>query len=300
MTATATGRPDYKPGSPEWYKLMTASKIAAVMGHSPHDSYFSMWHKMNGTMRPDPDSDEKRRGDYLEPAVINWFRDQHPEFIVMKSRMYTMYGTRWGATPDAEVAPADPNKEYLPRELVEAKTSTLDWEWGEEGTDQVPIGYYDQGQWQMFVTGRRRVWMPVLLNSLRFTEYVIDYNPEYVAKMVDKATAFMETLDRGQRPSMDPMDGHMQTYRAIRELHPYIDDETIEVDEATAAEFCIAVENRKRAEVREQAAKNMLAQIGGNAHYVVSGRTKLLTRQSRGGGAPYYVAARGLPTIEGN
>ena len=33
------------PGSDEWRKYMTASKIAAVMGHSPYESRFSLWHR---------------------------------------------------------------------------------------------------------------------------------------------------------------------------------------------------------------------------------------------------------------
>lgn len=294
-TDTSTDR--VKPGSKEWLSYMTASKIAAVMGHSNYDSYFSLWHHMKGTIPSESVNEQELRGLYLEPSVINWFKDQHPELTYAKTGMWIHPEYQWcAATPDGLVF----GKRVRDRACVEAKTSDLDWTWGEEGTDQVPAGYYDQAQWQMFCTGFRRTYMPVLMSGLRFAEYVIDYDAKYVQGMFDRAKEFMATLIRNQRPSIDPLDGHLQTYRAIRELNPGIENETVDVEECTAVEFCMAVENRKRAETREQAAKNMLAHLGGDARYVSCDGKKLLTKQSRGGGKPYYVAARGLTTIGAN
>jgi putative phage-type endonuclease len=274
-------------------KYMSASKVSAVMAHSTYDSWFSLWHKMKGTITPDPDSDETRRGNYLEPAILAWFHDQHPDWTFTPTGMHIHPEYDWcSATPD-EVAwtPDGPV-------LVEAKSSNLDYEWGDPGTDEVPPGYYDQAQWQMFCAGLGRVHMPIISTGLNFAEYVITYNAEYVRDMFTRAAEFMRTLDLNQRPSVDPLDGHMATYRAVRELNPGILDVTVEVEDEHAHPFLVAVAERKAAEYREQAAKNVLAELAGEAHYVYWGKQKLLTRQSKNGGTPYFVAARGLPELE--
>ena len=45
---TAVLLPDLQPGSPDWQTRMTASKVAAVLGLSPWESRFSLWHRMSG------------------------------------------------------------------------------------------------------------------------------------------------------------------------------------------------------------------------------------------------------------
>jgi putative phage-type endonuclease len=285
--------PGIKPGSAEWMKYMSASKVAAIMGHSDYDSWFSLWHKMNGTIAPDPETDEHRRGHYLEPACLAWFHDQHPGWKFTPTGMWVHPDHEWasatpdeiGWTPDGQV-------------IIEAKSSNLDYEWGEPGTDQIPPGYNDQVQWQMFCTGMRRAYLPVITNGLRFVEYVVDYDPGYVGEMLAVAIEFMATLKAGQKPSVDPLDGHLSTYQAVRELNPGILDETIDVDDDMALPFLEANADVKAAENRLQAAKNVLADYVGEAHYVTWGKTKLLTRQSKKGGIPYFVSARNLPIPE--
>lgn len=285
--------PNVKPGSPEWFKYMSASKIAAIMKHSDYDSWFSLWHKMKGTVAPDPETDEHRRGHYLEPAVLAWFHDQHKDWTFTPTGMWVHRNIPWasatpdeiGHTPDGAV-------------IVEAKSSGKDWEWGEPGTDEIPPGYVDQVQWQMFCTGLRRAYVPVITNGLNFAEYVVEYDASYVAEMQDTAIRFMRSLNLNEKPSIDPLDGHLATYRALRELSPGISDETVDVEDEMALPFLEANADLKAAEVRLQAAKNVLADYVGEARYVKWGDTKLLTRQSKKGGLPYFVAGRNLPVPE--
>jgi predicted phage-related endonuclease len=280
-----------RPGTPEWLRYMSASKVAAVAGHSPHDSWFSMWHKMKGTVPPDPETDEHRRGHYLEPAILAGLHDQHPDWTFTWTGMWVHLEANWAsATPD-EIGHMPDGTPVI----VEAKSSNLDYEWGEPGTDQIPLGYKDQVHWQMWVTGLRRAIVPVITTGLNFAEYVVDFDAAYMEDLFQKVYAFMETLWHNRRPSIDPLDGHMATYRAVRELNPGISDETAEATEDQAVAFLTATAEAKAAEYRLQAAKNVLAEQAGEAHYVYIGKQKLLTRQSKGGGTPYFVTARGLP-----
>lgn len=282
------------PGSPAWYRYMTASKIAAVMDHSPYDSYLSLWLRMAGDIPAEPMDDTMRRGHYLEPAIVAWFKDQHPDWTVEPTGMWIHPHYRWaGGTPDGAI--------HLPNgetRGLEAKSSDLEHEWGEEGTNQVPPAYYDQTQWQMFVTGWRVVHLAVILPHFRFAEYVIEYDREHVKTMVTAAVRFMQSLLAGQRPKLDPLDGHTETYKALRTLAPGITEETVQVEPDLAIEYVNAVTAAKDAAYRETAAKSQLAEAMGEARAAVVGKLKLAGRQSRGGGTPYLVAARNLPTPE--
>jgi hypothetical protein len=182
-------------------------------------------------------------------------------------------------------------------EIFEAKSSTVDAEWGKPGTDEVPPGYYDQAQWQMFTTGMRRVRLAVIKTYLEFAEYVIDYDPAYVAEILSEVNEFMDSLEQGRRPSLDPLDGHAATYAAIKELNPGISDEVFALEDDDATRYLTALAARKAAEEAEQAAKTWIADKAGEARSIEWNGRKVFTRQSRGGGTPYLVAAKNLPTI---
>lgn len=284
--------PEVAPGSAEWMTYMTASKVSAIMKHSTYDSYLSLWLKMAGQIPREQDTDITRRGHYLEPAVRAWFRDQHPEWQVTETGMWVHKEIPWAAsTPDGIIHTPEGT------ELFEAKSSTIDAEWGEPGTDQVPPGYFDQAQWQMFTTGLRRVRLAVIKTYLEFAEYVIEYDPRYVALMLAKVTEFMDSLEQGRRPSLDPTDGHAATYEAVKQLNPGIEDEEFELEDTDAIRFLKANADRKAAELVEQGAKSFIADLAGEARAITWNGKKLFTRQSRGGGTPYLVASKNLPTI---
>ncbi|WP_024817057.1 YqaJ viral recombinase family protein [Arthrobacter sp. 31Y] len=284
--------PAVAPGSAEWMTYMTASKVSAIMKHSVYDSYLSLWLKMAGQIPREDDTDITRRGHYLEPAVRAWFRDQHPDWQVTETGMWVHPDIPWAAsTPDGIIHTPEGT------ELFEAKSSTLDGEWGEPFTDQVPPGYYDQAQWQMFTTGLRRVRLAVIKSYLEFAEYVIEYDVAHIELMLVKVNEFMASLEAGQRPSLDPLDGHAATYEAVKQLNPGIEDEDFEVSDEDAIRFLKSNAARKAAELVEQGAKSFIADLAGEAHYITWNGKKLFTRQSRGGGTPYLVASKNLPTI---
>lgn len=284
--------PEVAPGSAEWMTYMTASKVSAIMKHSTYESYLSLWLKMAGQIPREEDTDVTRRGHYLEPAVRAWFRDQHPEWQVTETGMWIHKEIPWAAsTPDGIIHTPEGT------ELFEAKSSTLDGDWGEPGTDQVPPGYYDQAQWQMFTTGFRRVRLAVIKSYLDFAEYVIEYDAEYVDLMFAQVSTFMDSLEKGVRPSLDPLDGHASTYEAVKQLNPGIEDEDFELEDADAIRFLKANADRKAAELVEQGAKSYIADLAGEAHYITWNGKKLFTRQSRGGGTPYLVASKNLPIV---
>jgi putative phage-type endonuclease len=270
------------PGSPEWLRFMTASKIAAVVGTSPYESKFSLWHKMHGDIPSGHVTDNPifNYGHYLEPVLLKWFGDQHPELTVTPGR-WVQSGDIFGATPDGIVAGAREG-------IVECKTSRLSWEWD----NGVPAGYYDQVQWSLFVTNEQTCWV-VADVAMEFREYEIARDEVRIQFLVNEAVSFMESIRQDEAP---PIDGSAHTYQAVRELHPEIDPEDVEIPDDLAVRWLDERESLAEFTEREQRAKSEIAALMGTARRAVWNGHTLFTRQARGGDTPYLVAGRNLPT----
>lgn len=274
-----------KPGSAEWLQYMTASKIAAVVGTSPYESRFSLWHRMHGDLGPQEQTDAMTYGHYLEPVLLQWFADKHPEFRVNPGRWVTHEG--WaGATPDGIFSGKTSDDEGL----VQCKTSRLGWEW----SNGVPPGYYDQVQWEMWVTAEKRVYVVADI-EMQFREFLVERDEDRIAYLVSEADAFMASLKAGTPP---PLDGSTHTYQAIRELHPEIDPEDFDVPDDLAAEFLTTFRESATATERHADVRNRLFAAMGTARRAVWNDAPILRRQARGGGTPFAVTPTSLPPLE--
>jgi len=272
-----------KPGTAEWLRYMTASKIAAVVGTSPYESRFSLWHRMAGNIGPQPQSDAMEYGHYLEPVLLKWFADKHPEFDVRPGLWETRDG--WaGATPDGAFNPAPGALR-----LVQCKTSRLAWEWD----NGVPPGYVDQCQWEMWVTGAEASYV-VADVMMEFREYAVERDDERIAVLVTAGREFMDSIAAGTPPDLD---GSLETYLAVRELHPDIDPIDYEVPAIQAHAWLSARDALESATEAERVAKTTIADLMGTARRATFGEHVLFTRQARNGGTPYLVAGRDLPKI---
>lgn len=284
-----------EPGSDAWMKYMTASKIAAVMGHSPYESRFSLWHRMAGTIPAQPDSEELQRGTLLEPAICDWWASKHPDAKLYRSPMYRHRQWEWvAATPDRIIRYGDGREP----ELLEAKTANNSWEWGEEGTAEIPPYYYDQTNWQMGVFGLTTCHVSALLSGLQFKEYTVKFDKDYFARQVGEGRVFMESLWAGEKPGIDPLDGHMETYLAIRHLHPDIELETVEVPFKLALDAQDAVIAKDSIDERIRLLKIQLTDRMGTAKDAAIDGQKIARRQAKGEGAPYVVFPPGLKKID--
>ncbi len=277
-----------EPGSDGWLKVITASKVAAILGLSPWDSPRSLYHHMRGELRRSEASDVQSRGHYLEPAIIAWWRDQHPEYTtVTRQHLAVRDDLPWGAA-NLDALAGGPG---VPDVVVEAKSSANDWEWGAEGTDEVPAYYAAQAVWGMHLSGTRRTFMPIITTRLEFREYVIDYDARLAADIEAQCFAFWCAVQDGNAPRLD---GHVATLESLRRLHPNIDQgSTVEVRPDIAREFVEATTARKAAEERERAARAALIDVMGTFARATCGDQTIATRRRTGAGtAALYPATK--------
>lgn len=288
MTTVVAGHA-LAPGSAEWRRMMTASKVPSVLGLSPFKSRFTLWHEMNGTVDPEPENDAMIRGRILESAVAQWFALQHPEFGLSGGMTHVLDG--WlGATPDrmlftTGVVNGD--------RILQVKTSTDLGEWGRAGTDEVPPGVRAQVMTELAVVGVPIAHVAVLLPFLEFREYVIEYDPVEAANIVTACAEFMASLREGRAPGLD---GSLDTYRTVRALHPDIDDELVDIDPELASLWLTARVDLATYEAVERERRARLVDAMGNARKAVANGWTLGSRTAKGDGTPYFLPSRALPT----
>ena len=282
-----------QPGTPEWLRYMSASKIAAVLGISPWESPYSLWCQMAGLIDPEPETVEQSRGHYLEPSIAAWLADQHPHQQLTPGGCWINTDRPWQL--------ASPDGRFLANgrtvELAEYKTDADGSGWGEPGTGEIPLYYRAQVTWQMDTVGARRTRLGVLTSRLEFREYVVDYDPADAALMRAAAVEFLDSLLWQEMPDLDP---HPATYEAVKRLHPDIRDKKdpladLNVDDDLAIEFLTALADADRAAQRAARARTSLAAAMKDARRARWNGHTLATRQTKKGGTPYLVAGRNLP-----
>lgn len=283
MKAPAVRVGSFEPGSREWNAVRSmglgGSEIAAVMNLSPYESAFSLWNRKRGLIAPAPSNDAMRRGDRLEPVVAEWFAEQHPEYRVRRTGMWANRQRPWQlATPDRILTGLGG------RALLKAKTAADLFEWGRRGTDEVPGYVRCQVLWQLDALGLDRAHVAVLTTNLEFREYAVEWNLTEAEALRAAAREFLDSVDRGVRPEIDE---HAATYRAVRELHPEIDDTEVEIEPGLAEQYRAAVADHKRAEaVKLQATSEVLDALGRHRRALVNGESVAIRVPGRNGAAP--------------
>lgn len=274
------------PGSAEWLQIITASKVAAIVGVSKWESPRSMWHIMKGDLRR-PETEVQSRGHYLEEGILAWWRDQHPEAVGYEAQPFlTRPDVPWaGATPDARASLVE-----VPV-LVDAKSAVEDEDWGAPGTDDVPIEYVVSSQWQMAMCPEAmQVRIPMLGPYLTFSEYVVERDDDIIADLMERAFAFFLSLE-GELPP--PLDDHVATFTALKAIHPDIaTGVTVDLTPAVAAEYVNALAAETEAGRRAVGAKSAILEAMGTAQYAKLGDVRIARRQPHAHGVALYCTAK--------
>lgn len=282
------------PGTPEWARLITASKIPAILGLSAWDSPYSLWAKATGRIPMEDAGAAADRGTALEGALLAWLEKQLPDSRVRPGRTYasTMCPT-WQAAPDGLVFEGRRRRPYA---LVECKTAARGDEWGrtslEDPTADIPPAYLAQVAWQMHVTGADLVYVPALvvmdLRLYRVTRADVE---DALPGIVQAAGRFEDLIYSDTAPDWD---GHDQTYEAVRAEHPDIDlDLVATIPTADAIELHAAAAAQKASDERLNRARSVVLHAAGIAKTVQDeDGVKVAVRSSKNGGRPYLTLSK--------
>ena len=286
--------PAYAPGSPAWHDqrrtALGGSEIAAVLGLSPFESTFALWHRKAGLAAPVEDKPEMEWGRRLETAIRQkWLDDHAPDAGHTDGEwasehqpgvVYLRDGWKL-ASPDWTVQQYD-GYELRP---IEVKHPLYDDGWGPSGSDQVPLYYLCQARWYLHVLNLQVCHFAVLIGGCDYREYTVVQDDADVQLMVDAGRRFLDGLASGARP---PIDGSDATYQVVRALHPEIDPDHIEIDLTMARDLVDADRIAKEAaEHRQQMVSEVLDAMGRAKHADVDGeRIAYRTARTKADGTP--------------
>jgi putative phage-type endonuclease len=286
---TAVHLTDAPVGSDAWHEArrtrMNGSEIAAVLGLSPYESPFSLWHRKAGTVGGVATTDVMYWGTTLEPVIRAEWNKRHPDLAVAETGQWQHKDRPWqGGSPDG----------LGDGRLWEAKTAHLFLadQWGEPGTDEIPIQYRCQTLWYLDVFGFEYCDVSVLIGGSDYREYVIRRDDAELAVMRAKALEFLATLEAELPPRID---GHEATYEAVKALHPDIDPTAVDLDPAVAVPYLDAlVEHAAATEAKRRTSALVIDAMGSAKDAYYAGR-RIASRQAKksDGSTPYLVAAKG-------
>ncbi|NUQ95338.1 MAG: hypothetical protein HOY79_01810 [Streptomyces sp.] len=280
----------FEPGSPEWHAARAAgiggSEIAAVLGISPYESRFSLWHRKKGLVTPVEETDVMYWGKRHEPTICDEFARQHDGWQLRPAPTYAAAGRPWQiANPDRLIVDDFGDTTAI----LEAKTARDDTGWGEEGSSDVPVHYRAQCLWYLDVLGVDRCHVAVLIAGCDYREYEIEADDDEAYMMRTAAQAFMRSLTASERP---PIDGHDATYQTIRELPEGLDDVDVEIPTALRDRFHAAQDAFWAAEDELTACKGELLDAIGTGRRAVCERERVATRTVRDGKTYQLLPAR--------
>lgn len=279
---------------------VTASEIAVVLGLSPYSSPYKLYHQKLGNLPPDGESDAMALGNHMESFVADRFAKRHPDLYVSGNgrELYAHADRPWQmATPDRCVYeapqviaqctcswpeahpgidhdPSCPADHGGPIAVLECKIDGGSDEWGDDGSDEIPVHYRAQVLWQMDVMGVDNAYVACLLwnkRKVRVYEFTLDGDALADLKLMrEEARDFLDRIDLNDPPDVD---WRPATTETLKRLHPGVEDRDVEVRRMPIIQYRAACKAYKAAEQRKKLAENRLRLLLGNGHRIVSAHT---------------------------
>jgi putative phage-type endonuclease len=254
--------------------FLGSSDAAAVLGvskwRSPLDVYFS---KVEGP-RPEEEArntEAKRRGKRYEPYVVDMAREEFGLHVIGRNKIYF-----------------DPRHPFLrsevdfetddPDETCEVKTVDVRaaQDWGDEGTDAVPIYYQAQAMHSLMVTGRKRCRFFALI-GFDLVPYVVERDEVAIAGMREQEVAFWNDCVLAKRPP--PPTRAADVLRLFARDNGQVIEATAEIAEVVA-ELAAVKEVAAR---KEELAERIQLHMQGAAILTLGGRIIATWKEQSGG-----------------
>jgi len=171
-------------------KYLGGSDIGAILGLSRFRSPLEVWMEKTGKEVKKLDSLPLRFGSFAEEFVASEYSRSTGFLLIHDESIYVH--------PEYSFMSAHIDRFVLeyssssPSRILECKTANpfSSSDWGEVGTDQVPLSYLCQCIWYMAITNLNRVDLAVLFGNSDFRIYEIVRDKELESTILQKANFF--------------------------------------------------------------------------------------------------------------
>jgi putative phage-type endonuclease len=253
-----------EPAQYDRTKYIGGSDVAAILGVSPWRNVVDLWmDKITPRVESGQNMTAKRRGARMEPYILDMIREEHGLEIVAANRRYV--------DNELPFLAAEIDFEYLDKETGQVENGEIKTvhpfkakEWGEHGTDELPLHYVAQTQHGMGVKTARRCRVFALIGD-DLKPYLVERDDDLITAMRDRANEFWTkyVLPKVQ-PPLDYE--HKDIIETLKRLYPGTDGTTIEANamhEHWRAVMGTATEMRDHYEAILAGAKaHLLAEMG--------------------------------------
>lgn len=282
---------NYTPKDPEWHEIRArgigGSEIGTICGLSQYESPYALWAKKSGKLEDNfGDSEAMYWGRAQEFLIVKRFAEEHPDFEIFYN-----CGT-WSHT-ERSWQIANPDAIYLDANgqpcVLEIKTAQYEDQWDKK-TNTVPPSYRAQVLWYLSTFGFKSAKIAVLFHGNKYEEFDIVPSQFELDVNLQLATEFQSMVTEDRAPDFD---GANSTYEVVRKLHPDIEDKSVELGEL-GAKYLTALVNLENATEELTEVKSRILDLMDKAKVGTLGGKELVTRQAKGGGAPFLVTKRGV------
>lgn len=252
-------------------KYLTASKVPAVLGLDPYRTPADVLASYTLPVEEQGAGEAAEIGLGIEPMLIDWCAREFNLKDVVRNQWRVAENGVMAATLDAV------GKNGVPVG-IEAKTAGIlnpagvGDEWGDPGTDQIPMKYLVQVVAQMIAAPNiQRTYVPALIGGRGRLVYVVDRARPVVKDLLEEveqqATAWWNRhVVEGAPLPEDSAPPSMETLKRVRREPATVLNLTGDAEAAaivTAWQF--AAERRKQAELDEETAKARAVALLGSA-----------------------------------
>ena len=242
-----------KQGTQEWldWRLsgITATEASAAMGVSKWATALSVYDgKLNS--KPHEPSKYEEWGTRLEPVIRQTFAEKHKEFKVVQGECYEDGWKKCSLNGELK----DTNDNTVA--ILEIKTGSNEADWA-----PVPEYYKAQVQWQMHVTGIKKVYFAVLIHGHDYFEREMDYDPEYAQQMEHKCQELWNCICTKTPPDADKAHADIDQPILMEQARTAENKaESFELSDEEYAEFTILRQKSEEFEKKLAASKLHLTQ----------------------------------------
>ena len=188
------------------------SDIGAILGLSPYRTPLAVWMEKTGQSTDQPNNLAIRFGAFAEDFVANEYALQTQQTLLHYPNPVTHpKHPQLVGHVDRFVMPNISNDrntlfneqgECCASHLLECKTANPfnQSQWGEPGTNQVPLPYLVQCLWYLAITNLEHIDLAVLFSNQDFRIYTITRDLELEQMMIDKALVFWDKYVLANEP----------------------------------------------------------------------------------------------------
>jgi len=182
-------------------KYLGGSDIGAILGLSPYKTPVDVWLEKTGKHSHQIDNLPIRFGTFAESFVASEYARatgsilrEYPQAITHPHHPYLQGHIDRFVSPDPCLALFNENGSCTASHLLECKTASpyTQSQWGEAGSDEVPMSYLAQCHWYLCMTGLERCDLAVLFGNSDFRIYQIDRDEALESALLEAALTFWQ------------------------------------------------------------------------------------------------------------